>query len=128
MQETEDLVTNKTRINSSQLIEIIKLIINTFVFGLKMVSLILTLIIPTLFLVVYSLIKLSYSIWWKPKWLEKQLKLQGIKGTPYNLLIGDMKEWMKQVQDAWSTPINLNHQIAARVDPFTNSIVQKYGM
>uniref|UniRef100_A0A803LFP5 Uncharacterized protein n=1 Tax=Chenopodium quinoa TaxID=63459 RepID=A0A803LFP5_CHEQI len=37
-----------------------------------------------------------------------------------------MKEWVKQVEDAWSKPANLNHQIAARVDPLTHSISQNY--
>ncbi|XP_021715017.1 cytochrome P450 CYP72A219-like isoform X1 [Chenopodium quinoa] len=89
--------------------------------------LILILITPIIFLVLYSLTKVLYSLWWKPKWLEKKLKQQGIKGTSYTFLTGDMKEWVKQVEDAWSKPANLNHQIAARVDPFTHSISQKYG-
>lgn len=90
--------------------------------------LILTLITPVIIVVFYYLIKVSNSIWWKPKRLEKQLKQQGIKGTSYHFLTGDMKEWMKQVEDAWAKPSNLNHEIAARVDPFTHSIVHKYGM
>ncbi|OMO67202.1 Cytochrome P450 [Corchorus capsularis] len=38
-----------------------------------------------------------------------------------------MKEFIKQITDAWSKPINLTHQIVPRVDPFTLDNVLKYG-
>nr|XP_011460595.1 PREDICTED: cytochrome P450 72A15-like isoform X1 [Fragaria vesca subsp. vesca] len=72
--------------------------------------------------------KAFYSIWWKPKMLERRLKQQGIRGTPYTPLIGDMKEFVRQIKEAWSKPMSLNHQIVSRVDPFTLNTVQRYGM
>ncbi|XP_057467580.1 cytochrome P450 CYP72A616-like [Actinidia eriantha] len=78
-------------------------------------------------LFLYCVLRVCYSIWWKPKLLEKKLKRQGIRGTPYKLLIGDMKEYMRQITQAWSTPLTLTHQIMPRVDPFTHNIVEKYG-
>ncbi|EEF46296.1 cytochrome P450, putative [Ricinus communis] len=57
-----------------------------------------------LFLAIYGAVKALYSIWWKPKWLERRLR-----------------------QQAWSKPVNLNHKIVQRVDPFTFNTVQKYG-
>ncbi|XWS72248.1 hypothetical protein CRYUN_Cryun02cG0023500 [Craigia yunnanensis] len=75
----------------------------------------------------YGVSRLSYSIWLKPKWQERLLKHQGIRGRPYKLLVGDTKEFIKQISEAWSKPINLTHQIVPRVDPFTLDNVQKYG-
>ncbi|KAJ4971301.1 hypothetical protein NE237_004400 [Protea cynaroides] len=66
------------------------------------------------------------SIWWRPKRLEKQLKQQGIKGTPYKLLHGDMKEHARSITEAWSKPMSLNHQIPPRILPFVHETVQKY--
>ncbi|KAL9224221.1 hypothetical protein vseg_000282 [Gypsophila vaccaria] len=78
-------------------------------------------------LISYFISKVAKSIWGKPKRLAKQLEAQGIKGNNYKLLFGDMKDLVKQIQEAWSKPNSLNHSIAARVDPFTHSMVNKYG-
>ncbi|CAN1177817.1 Cytochrome P450 CYP72A616 [Linum perenne] len=78
-------------------------------------------------ILLYSTTRVSYSIWWKPKSLERKLKQQGVKGTSYKPLLGDMKQFISHITESWSKPINLSHRIAARVDPFTLSIVHKYG-
>ncbi|CAN0909010.1 Cytochrome P450 CYP72A616 [Linum grandiflorum] len=78
-------------------------------------------------LLLYSTAKLSYSFWWKPKSLERKLKQQGIKGTSYKPLFGDLKDFITCITESWSKPVSLSHRIAGRVDPFTLSIVQKYG-
>nr|UNP59807.1 schizocycline synthase [Camptotheca acuminata] len=90
-------------------------------------SIFLSLIISSVFLLLYCVVRVSYSLWWEPKRLERRLKQQGIRGTPYKMLIGEMKEFVKQITEAWSKPLNLTHQIVPRVDPFTHNIVQKYG-
>ncbi|XVE70696.1 hypothetical protein DITRI_Ditri10aG0091400 [Diplodiscus trichospermus] len=92
---------------------------------MEYLSLITTSLIAILLL--YGVGRLSFSIWLKPKWQERLLKHQGIRGRPYKLLVGDMKEFIKQITEAWSKPINLTHQIVPRVDPFTVDNVQKYG-
>ncbi|KAJ4976713.1 hypothetical protein NE237_001819 [Protea cynaroides] len=71
--------------------------------------------------------KLLEWIWWTPKKLEKLLKQQGIKITPYNLLMGDLKEEQRLLKEARSKPINLSHEIIPRVLPFHLQIIQKYG-
>lgn len=86
-----------------------------------------SLLLASFSLLSYFAGKFSYSLWWKPKLLEKRLKEQGIRGRPYKLLLGDIKEIMKMMTEAWSKPMNLNHQIVSRVDPFTFSTVQQYG-
>ncbi|KAF3439667.1 hypothetical protein FNV43_RR17945 [Rhamnella rubrinervis] len=80
-----------------------------------------------LFLLFYCAARISYFIWWKPKWLESKLKRQGIRGTPYKLLVGDMKELVRLATEAWSKPLSLTHRIVPRVDPFTLNNSQKYG-
>lgn len=83
--------------------------------------------LTSLFLLLYGVAKALHTIWLRPKWLERNLKRQGIRGTPYNPLVGDMKEFVRLITEAWSKPLGLTHQIVARVDPFTLTTVQKYG-
>ena len=78
-------------------------------------------------ILLYGVARLFFSIWLKPKGQERLFKHQGIRGRPYKLLVGDMKEFIKQITEAWSKPINMTHQIVPRVDPFTLDNVQKYG-
>lgn len=78
-------------------------------------------------LILCLILRVFNSIWWKPKTLEKQLKQQGIRGTSYKLLYGDMKESKGLMMEAWSKPMNLSHRIAPRVNPFYYQTVQKYG-
>ena len=85
------------------------------------------LLLAFLGLLFYGILKGFNSIWLKPKLLQKQLKQQGIMGTTYKPLIGDMKEFVKLITEAWAKPINLDHKIISRVDPFTLNNVQKYG-
>ncbi|GER36058.1 cytochrome P450 [Striga asiatica] len=79
------------------------------------------------FLVSCLCLKVYHFIWWRPKRLESSLNQQGIRGTPYKPLMGDMKEYIKLVTRAWSKPVSLSHHIVQRVDPFTHMVVQKYG-
>ncbi|XP_038984948.1 cytochrome P450 CYP72A219-like isoform X3 [Phoenix dactylifera] len=72
-------------------------------------------------------LKAFYSLWWKPKALEKQLREQGVRGNPYRILYGDTKDEIRAAKEAWSKPIALTHHIAPRVAPFAYQTVQKYG-
>ncbi|XP_019158876.1 PREDICTED: cytochrome P450 CYP72A219-like [Ipomoea nil] len=66
-------------------------------------------------------------VWFKPKKLEKWLKQQGLKGNPYRILSGDMKELAKMTTDALSKPMTLSDNIAPRVIPYYVQHVNKYG-
>ncbi|XP_043723193.1 cytochrome P450 CYP72A219-like isoform X2 [Telopea speciosissima] len=66
-------------------------------------------------------------IWWRPKKLERHLKEQGIKVTPYKLLVGDLKEFLSLFKEAKSKPMNLSHDIVPRVFPFHLQTILKYG-
>ncbi|KAJ0678055.1 putative secologanin synthase [Helianthus annuus] len=66
-------------------------------------------------------------VWFKPKRTEKFLRKQGLKGSSYKFLFGDMKELVKMVKEAKSKPISLNHDIVSRVTPFEYKSVTAYG-
>ncbi|KAA8518951.1 hypothetical protein F0562_016275 [Nyssa sinensis] len=85
------------------------------------------LVFSSVFLILYCVKRVVYTIWWRPKTLERHLKLQGIRGTSYKLLYGDMKEIKRSMKEAWSKPMSLNHLIVPRVFPFFHEMVQKYG-
>ncbi|KAF9590700.1 hypothetical protein IFM89_036824 [Coptis chinensis] len=54
-----------------------------------------TVIVSSL-LLVWCAAKVFHSLRWKPKSVEKHLKQQGIKGTPYKFLHGDLKEYSRE--------------------------------
>ena len=65
--------------------------------------------------------------WLKPKKIEKSLRDQGLKGSSYKFLFGDLKEVANMLKDAKSRPINLNDEIVPRVMPFDHKSVTTYG-
>ncbi|CAK8534859.1 unnamed protein product [Lathyrus sativus] len=66
-------------------------------------------------------------IWLKPKKLEKLLREQGLKGNPYRLLVGDIKDLLKIQKEASSKPMNLSDDIVPHVFPFAQQSVAKHG-
>nr|GMD31851.1 cytochrome P450 CYP72A219-like [Ipomoea batatas] len=66
-------------------------------------------------------------VWFKPKKLEKCLKQQGLKGNPYRILSGDMKEIATMSSDAISKPMTLSDNVAPRVIPYFVHLADKYG-
>lgn len=83
--------------------------------------------VSILSLLLYGVAKASYIVWFKPKRLERKFKEQGIRGTNYKLFVGDVKELVRLMTEAWSKPLSLTHQIVPRVDPFTSAYLQKHG-
>ncbi|CAH9085577.1 unnamed protein product [Cuscuta epithymum] len=67
-------------------------------------------------------------VWFKPKRLEKCLKQQGLKGNPYRLLSGDMKDIASMISEANSKPMNPSDDyIAPRLLPYFLHLINKYG-
>ncbi|XP_076935974.1 cytochrome P450 CYP72A219-like [Bidens hawaiensis] len=66
-------------------------------------------------------------VWFKPKKIEKFLRDQGLKGTPYKFLYGDLKEMTQMTNEAKSKPMNLTHNIAPRVLPFFHKSITTHG-
>ena len=83
--------------------------------------------ISILSLLLFGVGKALYIVWFKPTRLERKVKEQGIGGTDYKLLFGDMKELVRLMTEAWSNPLSLTHKIVPRVDPFTLAYLQKHG-
>ncbi|KAJ0489175.1 putative secologanin synthase [Helianthus annuus] len=67
-------------------------------------------------------------LWFRPKKMEKFLKDQGLQGTPYRLLYGDLKEIMQMMNEAISKPMNLTHDIGHRASPFYHKSLTTIGM
>ncbi|KAM0019682.1 putative secologanin synthase [Helianthus debilis subsp. tardiflorus] len=66
-------------------------------------------------------------VWFKPKKMEKFLRDQGLKGTPYRFMYGDLKEMARMTSEAKSKPMNLTHDIAPRVLPFFHQSLTTFG-
>lgn len=70
---------------------------------------------------------ISNWLWFKPKKIEKFLRDQGLKGSSYKFLLGDLKEMVQMSTEAKSKPMNLTHDIAPRVSPFIHKSISAYG-
>ncbi|KAI4337182.1 hypothetical protein L6164_015629 [Bauhinia variegata] len=86
-----------------------------------------TFMISAFFVALHVISKFAHKFWWRPKSMQNLLRQQGIRGTCYKLLSGDMPEMKRCEEEALSKPINLNHRIVPRVIPFFHQMVQKYG-
>nr|XP_010927481.1 cytochrome P450 CYP72A219-like [Elaeis guineensis] len=66
-------------------------------------------------------------VWWRPRRLERALRAQGIKGTRYRVLKGDLKDMARFSKEAQSKPMPLSHCIVPRVLPFIRQVINDHG-
>ncbi|RID71610.1 hypothetical protein BRARA_C03537 [Brassica rapa] len=66
-------------------------------------------------------------VWFRPKMLESYLRRQGLSGTPYTPLVGDLKRNSSMMMDARSKPIKLTDDISPRVVPFPFEMLKSHG-
>lgn len=66
-------------------------------------------------------------LWWQPWRMERALRAQGLTGTAYRFLYGDLKEMRRFLREAASKPMPLSHDIALRVAPFTTHKIREFG-
>ncbi|KFK38823.1 hypothetical protein AALP_AA3G165300 [Arabis alpina] len=66
-------------------------------------------------------------VWFKPKMLESYLRGQGLPGTSYTLLVGDVKRNSNMLLEARSKPIKLTDDIASRVVPYPLQMAKTHG-
>ncbi|KAL0717215.1 hypothetical protein Bca4012_066537 [Brassica carinata] len=66
-------------------------------------------------------------VWFRPKMLESYLRRQGLSGTPYTPLVGDLKRNFSMTMDARSKPIKLMDDISPRVVPFPLEMLKTHG-
>ncbi|KAL5229168.1 hypothetical protein ABZP36_017433 [Zizania latifolia] len=72
--------------------------------------------------------RLLHRLWWRPRRLELALRAQGLRGTSYRFLTGDLREYGRLNREAWARPLPLRcHDIAPRVAPFLNNLVKEHG-
>ncbi|XP_048567957.1 cytochrome P450 72A15-like [Triticum urartu] len=72
--------------------------------------------------------KLLDMLWLRPRRLERELRAQGLRGTPYRFPVGDLKEHGRLSKEAWARPLPLGcHDISAHVAPFLYNAVQEHG-
>ncbi|KAM7497794.1 hypothetical protein LguiA_022208 [Lonicera macranthoides] len=66
-------------------------------------------------------------VWFRPKKLEKFLREQGLKGSSYKVLFGDLKKISSMMSEARSKPISLSSDIVPRVTPWILDAIKNYG-
>ncbi|CAO2165630.1 unnamed protein product [Urochloa humidicola] len=72
--------------------------------------------------------RLLDRLWWQPRRLERLLRAQGLRGTSYRFLNGDLKDLARLNKEAWSRPLPLRcHDIAPRVIPFHYNNMREHG-
>ncbi|KAF8110479.1 hypothetical protein N665_0083s0042 [Sinapis alba] len=66
-------------------------------------------------------------VWFKPKMLESYLRSQGLPGSPYTPLVGDLKRTFSMAMEARSKPIKVTDDISTRVVPFPYEMLKTHG-
>ncbi|KAI3498000.1 hypothetical protein L1887_33684 [Cichorium endivia] len=87
----------------------------------------LIIITSTLFLLRSLLIFLN-NAWWTPITIQKIIKSQGIKGLPYTFPHGNTKVITAMRNQSMSQPMDISHDIFARIQPHVYSWIKTYGM
>ncbi|VVA97645.1 unnamed protein product [Arabis nemorensis] len=66
-------------------------------------------------------------VWFKPKMLESYLRRQGLVGTSYTPLIGDLKKNFSMMMEARTKPIKITDDITPRVVPYPFKMLKTHG-
>ncbi|CAN8259355.1 unnamed protein product [Cochlearia groenlandica] len=66
-------------------------------------------------------------VWFEPKKLESYLRRQGLAGTPYTPLVGDIKRNVDMLMEARSKPITLTDDITPRLLPLALKMLKSHG-
>uniref|UniRef100_A0A452ZMB1 Cytochrome P450 n=1 Tax=Aegilops tauschii subsp. strangulata TaxID=200361 RepID=A0A452ZMB1_AEGTS len=73
--------------------------------------------------------RLLDQLWWRPRRLERALRSQGLRGTRYRFLLGDVNDYARQTKEASSGPPMPPrcHDVGPRAMPFLYSTIQEHG-
>ncbi|KAM3195158.1 hypothetical protein ACQJBY_071310 [Aegilops geniculata] len=72
--------------------------------------------------------RLLHWLWWRPQQLGRALHAQGLRGTPYRFLTGDIIEAGRQNREAWSKSMSLGcHDTSPHIAPFLHDVIRKHG-
>ncbi|CAH8391235.1 unnamed protein product [Eruca vesicaria subsp. sativa] len=66
-------------------------------------------------------------VWFKPKMIESCLRRQGLPGTSYTPLVGDVKREVSMLMEARSKPLKLTDDIVPRVLPLPFHMLKTHG-
>ena len=75
----------------------------------------------------FLLIRVVNWAWLTPKKLESYLRRQGLPGTPYTPLVGDVKRNVNMLMEARSKPITLTDDITPRLLPLALKMFNSHG-
>ena len=75
----------------------------------------------------FFLIMVVNWVWLTPKKLESYLRRQGLPGTPYTPLVGDVKSNVNMLMEARSKPITLTDDITPRLLPLALKMFNSHG-
>ncbi|CAL5428854.1 unnamed protein product [Camellia sinensis] len=73
------------------------------------------------------LIKLFHKLWLNPIHIQRVLASQGIRGPAYKFIHGNTEEMLRMRTESMSRPMDLSHQIFARLQPHLHSWLKIYG-
>jgi hypothetical protein len=67
--------------------------------------------------------------WWAPRRMNRALRAQGLRGTQYRLLWGDLMEDQRLIAAAKTRPVSVDrpHDILPRVAPLLHHAIQEHG-
>ncbi|KAJ3695268.1 hypothetical protein LUZ60_000645 [Juncus effusus] len=80
----------------------------------------------SLFLLWVSFRALDWA-WLTPRRLDRALRKQGLRGTVYRSIWGEIKEDSRLVKEACSKPMPLSHDIVPRVQPLFYHTIKEHG-
>lgn len=68
--------------------------------------------------------------WWAPRRVDKALRAQGLSGTRYRFLWGDIKEDQRLTGAALARPVPTDrpHDVLPRVAPLFHRVFQQHGI
>ncbi|XP_057796016.1 cytochrome P450 CYP72A219-like [Salvia miltiorrhiza] len=72
-------------------------------------------------------VKLLNMFWLRPRKIEKFLREQGLSGNPYKLIVGDMKDFMKCMNEEEPKSFEISDAHMPHVVPYEHRIISKYG-
>ncbi|KAG6471326.1 cytochrome P450 CYP72A219-like [Zingiber officinale] len=64
---------------------------------------------------------------WKPRRLDHLLRSQGLKGSSYRPISGDLKDFVRLTEEARAKPMPFSHAIFPRVSPFLQRATEAHG-
>eukprot|EP00250_Pteridium_aquilinum_P003382 c13695_g1_i1 orf=197-1762(+) len=80
-------------------------------------------------LLVALLHKVLSALVWRPLYIQKSLRSQGIRGPPYKFLFGNLKEFSALTKAARASPMpHITHNILPRVMPHYTAWAAQYGV